>query len=170
EPSLPDTVSDIRVMGGAAMTLGNTTPMAEANFHNDPVAAKRVVASASPKLASLDALDYATVLSDLIDEYRESEPPLDTVGAWMDYPEEVRQYGATDDPIIHDAAVVADVLDGVLSYETYYLDVDTSQGPSRGAVVCDKYGVYDEEPNAEVSVEIDVEGFRRTLRRTLESL
>jgi inosine-uridine nucleoside N-ribohydrolase len=167
EPTLPDLVGDIHVMGGAATTAGNTTPAAEANFHNDPVAARRVVASATPRLVGLDALGHATVPASLVEEYR-ADPRLSAVGAWLDYPAEVRAFGPTDDPIIHDAAVVADLLGEVLTVESYHCEVDTSSGPSRGALVCDVHGVTGEEPNAEVAVEIDTEAFRQLLRSTLE--
>ncbi len=41
----PEMVDGIYLMGGAATVAGNKTPMAEANFHNDPVAASRVIQS-----------------------------------------------------------------------------------------------------------------------------
>jgi inosine-uridine nucleoside N-ribohydrolase len=106
----------------------------------------------------------------LVEEYRRSEPPLEAAGAWMDYPDEVLEYGNADEPIVHDAAVMADIIDGVLEYESYHVDVDTSQGRSRRALVPDRYGVRDEEPNAEVSVSIDTEGFRKTVRDAVGSL
>jgi len=170
DPALPDRVGEIYLMGGAAMTVGNATPMAEANFANDPVAARRVVSTASPRMAGLDATNDATVPMDLVEEYRGSAPPLDAIGAWLDYPPEVRAFGDTADPAIHDAAVLAHILDGVLSFEPYYLDVDTTEGPSRGAVICDKYGVLEREPNGEVAVAVDTAGFRTSVRRTVESL
>ena len=169
EPSLSKEIDELHLMGGAAMTVGNITPAAEANFYKDPVAAKRVVGSTEPRIATLDALDDATVSSILVEEFKNSQPPLDAVGAWMDYPEEILEYGNTDDPIVHDAAVVADIIDGVLEYESYHIDVDTSQGQSRGALLADRYGVRDEEPNAEVAVSIDTEGFRKSVRDAVES-
>jgi len=170
EPSLPEMVADIYLMGGAAMTVGNATPMAEANFHNDPVAARRVVAAAEPRMVGLDATDDATVPLSLVEEYSRAEPPLYTVGAWLDYPAEVRQFGDTEHPAVHDAAVLAHLLEGVLTFEPYHLEVDTTEGPCRGAVVCDKYGVLETEPNADVAVDVDTAAFRRVLRETVETL
>jgi inosine-uridine nucleoside N-ribohydrolase len=166
EPALPGLVAGIHVMGGAAATLGNTTPMAEANFHNDPVAARRVVASATPRLVGLDALGHATVPASLVEEYR-ADPSLSAIGAWLDYPPEVREFGPTDEPIIHDAAVVADLLGDVLTVDSYHCEVDTSAGPSRGALVCDRHGVTGQQPNAEVATEIDTGAFRQILCSTL---
>jgi inosine-uridine nucleoside N-ribohydrolase len=42
DPSLPERVKRLIVMGGAALIPGNVTPAAEANFHNDPEAADAV--------------------------------------------------------------------------------------------------------------------------------
>ncbi len=169
-PDLSDTVDEVHVMGGAALAAGNATPAAEANFRNDPVAARRVVADADPFVAGLDACNRATVTQALIDEFRDRRRPLPQVADWMDYPEFVRATGPTDEPIIHDAAVVADLLADVLTYESHPMAVDTSAGPSRGALVADVNRVGDADPNARVAVDVDTERFRATLRETVERL
>lgn len=170
DPSIPDRAGDIYLMGGAAMTTGNTTPMAEANVHNDPVAAKKVLTTARPHMVGLDATNHATIPPDIIEEYLTSPAPLDTIGSWLNYPPRVREFGPGEGPAIHDAAVVAHLLDDVLTFESYFVDVDTTAGPCRGAVVCDRYGVLEEEPNVDVAVDIDTDGFRSALRRSVESL
>ncbi|WP_254533123.1 nucleoside hydrolase [Natrinema gelatinilyticum] len=171
EPSLPDMVANIYLMGGAAMTTGNVTPMAEANFRNDAVAARRVVRGTRPKMVGLDATHDATVPLSRIDEYKRATQPLKTVGAWLEYPEEVRKFGGGEEPAVHDAAVVAHLIDdSVLEFEPYHLDVDTTMGPSRGAVVCDRWAVTGNEPNADVAVAADTERFRSVLVETFERL
>lgn len=171
EPSLPDLVDDIYLMGGAALVSGNKTPMAEANFHNDPVAARRVVESARPRMVGLDATHSATIPLDVIAEYADRGYPYEAVSAWLDYPEEIRAFGDGMDPAIHDAAVVAHVIDSdVLTFERYYLDVDTTNGPCRGAVVCDEHGVTENEPNAEVAVAADTERFRAVFEESIDAL
>ncbi|MFC5973614.1 nucleoside hydrolase [Halomarina salina] len=170
EPDLPSLVDDIYLMGGSASGIGNKTATAEANFHNDAVAAKRVVRSARPRMVGLDATNRATVPLDDLDELLSSPPPLDAFGAWLDYPEEVRQFGEGSDPAVHDAAVVAHVLDDVLAFEPAHLDVEVGEGPFHGAVACDRRDEVGKEPNAEVAVDIDVEGFRALVDRTIERL
>jgi hypothetical protein len=54
------------------------------------------------------------------------------VGEWLEYPEEIVEMSAADGPAIHDAAVVADIAADVLSYEEYYVDVDSSGGLPTG--------------------------------------
>lgn len=169
DPSIPEVVDELYLMGGAAMTAGNATPVAEANFHNDPAAASRVLQSGSPKMVGLDVTNSATVAPDYPDRLAESSPAGRTVASWFDYPEEVLAF--TDDsegPAIHDAAVVADLAGNVLDFESYHAEVDTTGGPSHGAVVCDRYGVTGETPNVAVATDIDRAAFRDELEAGVE--
>jgi inosine-uridine nucleoside N-ribohydrolase len=163
EPDLPEMVGDVYLMGGSAFAGGNATPAAEANFHNDPAAAERVLQDAAPRMVGLDVTNEATVPADVVAEYRAADGVRGVVGDWLDYPESVTATtgGA---PAIHDAAVVADIADpGVLTFESYPAEVDVTGGPSHGAVVADRHGVTDADPNCEVAVDIDVERFRELL-------
>jgi len=172
EPDLPDLVDDIYLMGGAALSAGNATPMAEANFHNDAIAARRVVQSAEPKLVGLEATYQATLPYDWTETYADAGQPRSAIGAWLDFPMDVRELSATGgDPAIHDAAPVAHCIDAdVLTFEPYYLDVDTTGGPSHGTVICDERRNTDNEPNAEVAVSTDTERFRSVVENAFERL
>jgi len=167
EPELPDLVGEIYQMGGAAMTTGNTTPMAEFNFYNDPASASRVVQNATPRMVGLDATDSASVPITTTEEFQNAGDPLATIGAWLDYPDEI-----TDDDVvkIHDAAVGVDIVENVLSFEDHYVEIDTSGGPSHGAVICDERDVIDEPANVRIAVSIDTDRFREVLLETLWSL
>ena len=167
EPDLPDLVGEIYQMGGAAMTAGNTTPMAEFNFYNDPAAASRVAQCAFPRMVGLDATDSASIPASTIEEFRNAGDPLAAVGAWLDYPDEIVRDGSIN---IHDAAVGVDIVENVLTFEDYYVEIDTSGGPSHGAVICDERGVLDEPANVRVAVDIDTERFRDVLLEALWSL
>jgi inosine-uridine nucleoside N-ribohydrolase len=170
EPELPELVNSIYLMGGAAYTSGNATPMAEANFHNDPHAVSRVMQDGSPRMVGLDVTDRATIPTERIETYREDGGVLGTVGAWLDYPDEVVDFTDGDRPAIHDAAVVADLInDDVLTFESYYTQIDTTGGPSHGAVVADRHDVIETPANAEIAVEIDVDRYRELLYAGIES-
>jgi len=169
EPALPESVEDIYVMGGSVRAGGNATPMAEANFRNDPAAARRVVQDGRIELVGLDVTTRAIVPESVVDEYVGAPGGRGIVGAWLDYPEAIVAMSAADGPAIHDAAVVADIVADVLSYEEYYLDVDTSGGLADGAVACDKHGVTGNSPNASVAVDIDAARFRELVVDALES-
>lgn len=171
EPDLPELVDGIYLMGGAATVAGNKTPMAEANFYNDPVAASRVIQSGGSHMVGLDATRDATVSLDVIEEYSDLNKPYDIIGPWLDYPDEIKQFSGGMDPAIHDAAVVAQLIDSeVLSFESYYLNVETTDGLCRGAVVCDELRVTENEPNGEVAVAADTEQFRVVFEAAINGL
>ncbi|QLC34758.1 nucleoside hydrolase (plasmid) [Halarchaeum sp. CBA1220] len=168
EPDLPEIVGEIYVMGGAALAGGNVTPVAEANFHNDPAAASRVVQDAHAKMVGLDVTDRASIPFEDIEEYEERGGAFDVVAEWLRYPTETLDVGE-EGPAIHDAAVVADLIDpDVLDFEEYYCEIDTTGGPSHGSVICDQHDIYGEEPNTHVAVDIDVERYRETVEAGLE--
>jgi inosine-uridine nucleoside N-ribohydrolase len=169
EPALPDLVDDIYLMGGSAFEVGNVTPAAEANVHNDPVAAERVFQAAEPKMVGLDATNDATVPHEDARAYREQGGVAGVIGDWLDYPDEVDGM-IEGGVVVHDAAVIADIIDpSVLGFERLHAEVDTTDGPSRGSVVADRYGVTGAEPNCEVAVDIDVERFREILLSTVDA-
>ena len=169
DPALPDRVDSLYLMGGAAMTVGNATPAAEANFHNDPDAASRVLQDGTPKMVGLDVTNHATVAPDYPDRLAARSQAGRTVSAWFDYPDEITSFTPdSEGPAIHDAAVVADLADDVLTFEQYHAAVDTTGGPSHGAVVCDKHDVTDSVANVAVATEIDVGRFREALERGVD--
>jgi inosine-uridine nucleoside N-ribohydrolase len=169
DPELPERIGSLILMGGAAMTPGNATPVAEANFHNDPAAASRVLQDGKPKMVGLDVTNAATVATDYGERLAERPPPGRTLATWFDYPPEIMSLtGESEGPAIHDAVVVADLVDDVLSYERFHATVDTSGGPSHGSVVCDVNGVTGEAENVAVATEIDVTSYRRTLEAGID--
>lgn len=168
EPALPEMVAEIYLMGGAAFQSGNVTPVAEANFYNDPAAASRVIQDARPKMVGLDVTNGASPSAETVATYAERDGPAGVVADWIGYPEAARGVGQ-DPNAVHDAVVAADLVDpGVVSFEEYFCEVDTTGGPSHGSVVCDRYGVTDTEPNASVAVDMDVERYRSVFRSGIE--
>jgi inosine-uridine nucleoside N-ribohydrolase len=168
EPTLPEMVDDIYLMGGTAFERGNVTPVAEANFHNDPAAASRVIQDADAKMVGLDVTNGASPAPETIDTYDDRGGGFGVVADWIGYPEAAQGVGQ-DELAVHDAAVAADLIDpGVLTFEEYFCEVDTTGGPSHGAVVCDQYGVRDADPNTAVAVDMDLERFRSIFRSGIE--
>ncbi|GAA0306330.1 nucleoside hydrolase [Halarchaeum salinum] len=169
EPTLPEIVDDIYVMGGAALAGGNVTPVAEANFHNDPAAASRVVQDAHPRMVGLDVTNDATIPFERIESYEERGGVFETIAAWLRYPADAIDVDETG-PSIHDAAVLADLVDpDTLDFADYYCEIDTSGGPSHGSVVCDQHGVYDEAPNTAVALDIDDARYREVVDEGLSA-
>jgi inosine-uridine nucleoside N-ribohydrolase len=172
EPALPDLLSDLYVMGGAAMTGGNVTPMAEYNFYHDPEAARRVVRDGEPRLVGLDVTDRARLRGETLRDLAAGPDPLRTVAGWLAYtdPADVADaLDAGDPPGTHDATVGVELLGGVLEFERHHATVETC-GSCRGTLVVDDRGVTGGDPNVDVAVDIDVPAFRETLLSGLRRL
>jgi len=159
-PDLQDRIGEIVVMGGS-LGLGNTTASAEFNIWADPEAAAIVFESGLPlRMAGLDVTHQALML-----------PPdvaaLDALGtrAGRVFADLMRffaihhrdRYG-WDGPPVHDAVAVAWLLDrSLVGSERLRVDVDTSDGPSRGRTIADPEGLTGRPPNVEVGLSIDRE-------------
>lgn len=168
DPDLADRVGDVALMGGAVRTTGNRTPLAEANFYSDPVAARRVLWDTEPTVAGLNVTHRAQVPPSVVDG---DSAIAETVRIWLDYyPEQVRESIGLDYSAQHDALVVADLFADLLDYETAPTDVVVSDGKARGAVMFDEYGVTDSARTAQVAVDIDADRFRTVLGDRLSRL
>ncbi|GAA0348444.1 nucleoside hydrolase [Bacillus carboniphilus] len=69
-PNLISSVKDIYVMGGAFLSPGNVTPVAEANIYSDPIAAN-IVINRSPiplHIVPLDVTDYALLTPEMANQ------------------------------------------------------------------------------------------------------
>jgi inosine-uridine nucleoside N-ribohydrolase len=168
DPDLPEFLDQVLIMGGAVAHAGNRTPAAEANLHADPDAANRVLQSTDPTFVSLDVTSRAILQPDQLGL---SETARDeTVREWLTYyPEEVRKRFDYDGTPVHDAAVIAQLTDSVLTTEEYYLQIKTDNGLSRGALIADKFDVAGEPANASLATNIDEQRFCDALAGAIES-
>lgn len=167
EPDLPELLDEVLVMGGAVYAPGNRTPAAEANLHADPDAASRVLQSLDPTFVGLGVTIRATLDPATLDL---SGRRGGVVEEWLNYyPEAVRERYGIDHSPIHDAAVIAQLTDDVLTLEDRALEIDTREGPCRGALVADEYGVTEAPENGRVAAGLDVERFREALRGAIEA-
>jgi purine nucleosidase len=168
EPDLPEYLDEVFVMGGAVRAPGNRTPAAEANLHADPDAASRVLQSLSPTFVGLGVTMQATIDPHTLNL---SGPRGEIVEQWLEYyPDRIKKRYEIDHSPIHDAAVITGLTDGVLTTEERALAIDTSEGPCRGALVADEYGVTEEPENGRVATDIDVERFRAAMREAIEAV
>lgn len=168
EPDLPELLDEVLVMGGAVYAPGNRTPAAEANLHADPDAASRVLQSLDPTFVGLGVTIRATLDPATLDL---SGSRGEVIEEWLTYyPEEVKERYGIDHSPIHDAAVIAALTDGVLSTEERALEIDTREGPCRGALVADEYGVTEVPENGHVATDIDVERFREAMSEAIEAV
>lgn len=172
EPDLPEMVDDIYLMGGTTRASGNITPAAEFNFYADPAAASRVVQDAHPKVVGLDVTERTRIDGDELRDLADSSDPLPQIAGWLGYadPAEIRAGKVDESLALHDPTVVVHLVEDVLTFEPYPMKVDTSGGPSRGALLCDRRRVTGAEPNALLATDIDPEAFRRALFDVLEAV
>jgi purine nucleosidase len=165
EPRLPSLLRTVTVMGGAANAPGNRTPVAEANIWHDPEAAAAVAAATWD--LTLVPLDVAmTVL--LTEAHRQqltaagtpaSQRAADITDLYFDYFQ--RSFGQRCSPM-HDVLALAFAIGDLVPRlaPRVALDVDTSDGPSRGQTICDtraRYRGYDGEPSGATRVLLDVD-------------
>lgn len=160
DPTLPERVRDVTVMGGAALHPGNVTPVAEANIAKDPEAAAEALAAdwdvtlvpldvtmadvfeESDRKALLEAgTALAPWLGEVLDLYFGFH--VDTFG---------RRCSALHDPLA--AAIATGGVTPTLAPRVPVV-VDATDGPGRGQTVCDlrgRYAGYPDVPGARTRV------------------
>lgn len=163
----------IVIMGGAGFGGGNVTAAAEFNIWQDGEAA-RIVLEAGLKnviLVGWDAcLGDCMLNEEEIGRLRESGSlgrfAVDANRVLMELN---RQRFGQDCLDMADPAAMAAALypDCIREQGRYYCQVDTSCGPSYGAVLIDRYGFSGKEPNATVCSRLWADRYKEYLFRTL---
>lgn len=147
-PGLTDRIADVVIMGGAADAPGNQSPAAEANIIHDPEAAQAVITAAwETTLVPLDV----TMREILTEAHRDAliatgKPIPAFVAAATEFYMRgygMESYGTFSSPC-HDA-LAAGVLTGEVvpvSAPVIPVEVDVTDGPSRGRTICDTRTKY----------------------------
>jgi purine nucleosidase len=161
-PDLIDRIEEIVVMGGS-MGAGNVTPFAEFNIWVDPEAADVVFTSGVPvTLCGLDVTHQALATEEVFERLAAVGSPLaatmvDLLGFFRD---RYRERWPLAAPPVHDPVAVARVLDpSLVRCVDAHVAIELRGTHTRGATVCDRYGVLGREPNAQVAVELDFARF-----------
>jgi purine nucleosidase len=147
DPELAGLVHSVTVMGGAALEPGNTSAVAEANFANDPEAARVVVETAWPvTLVPLDVtMQNMFEEADLVALAESETPFLVAISQMLDlyydfYTTVVgRRSSALHDPL---ATAIADGSIAPVVAPWVTATVDDTQGPGRGQLIADLRGKY----------------------------
>lgn len=164
EPDLPSLVAGVSIMGGTAMSPGNVSPVAEANIWHDPEAAAAVFAAAWPiTMAGLDV----TMKVHITPERRAALAAGGPAAQYMSqilgfYGDFCAQTFGTWTATMHDTIAVAAAAGTLRINSAPVIDIviDTSDGPSRGATLCDLRGLYSGNPS--------IPGARHTLLLDIE--
>lgn len=171
DPSLPQRIDRLVVMGGAVTAHGNITPAAEFNFYFDPESA-HIVLQAFPQL---DLSDWEATL-------RHGLPHAD-VDQWLAAPVArarfyaqisayTRRWSAdTRGTFWHsaDALAMAWALqpDGARRVESRPTSMDIGNGPGRGASVVDWNRQTGASDNARILLDYDQSRFQRLISEAL---
>jgi inosine-uridine nucleoside N-ribohydrolase len=160
------------IMGGA-IAEGNVTPAAEFNIWADPEAARRVFASGlDVTMIGLDVTHRALVTDADAERLRGAGRVGRAVAGLLGFYSAFhdRVYGFGGSPI-HDAVAVAQVIrPALLETPRLNVEIETESELCRGRTVVDLWRRTGREPNANVAVGIDADGFLDLLLGRLESL
>jgi purine nucleosidase len=170
EPNLPSLLDELVIMGGAAFTRGNVSPLAEANFYSDPEAAHKVVTDADATVVSLDVTLQATLPSEWIKSLDVDNKISQTVHQWLDYydPESLKKYDI-ETAAMHDALAIAGIINKELFAVEYYdMMVGNSSEIDRGVLVCESHSPETDSSGGAVVVEADIDQFRELVIQTVE--
>ena len=161
-PGLAERIREIVLMGGSTH-VGNVEPLAEFNIHVDPEAADVVFSSGLPvTMCGLNVTHQALATDEVLDRLRRLGTPLaDTVVLLLGYfRDRYRDIWGLPAPPVHDPVAVARVIDPELvRCEEAHVAVELHGTHTRGATVCDRFGVRGFTPNALVAMELDADGF-----------
>lgn len=173
DPSLVKKVKSFYFMGGTNQYLGNVTPAAEFNFWVDPDAAKIVLDSGlKPTMVGWEiCMRYGLVPGKELEEIKkintkESEFFIAVNRQVRKFMKKERGIDAISCP---DSITMAIVLDKKVAkrVEKRYVQVDNSDGISRGASYIDEYNVLHKKPNATVVYEASEQRFKEILYKLL---
>ena len=161
-PELAERVREIVLMGGST-DAGNIQPLAEFNIHVDPEAADVVFSSGLPvTMCGLNVTHQAVATEAVLERLRKLGTPLaDTVVQLLGFfRDRYRDIWGLPAPPVHDPVAVARVIDPELvRCEEAHVAVELHGTHTRGATVCDRFGVTGRTPNAGVAVELNAPAF-----------
>jgi purine nucleosidase len=165
EPRIVEQVRELIIMGGAATVPGNVTPLADANFYNDPEAASIVVAAGYRlALVGLDVTLQAIIEPEQVDLLRDRGG---LVGGFIHAISShygahyARRTGRIGFPMHDSAAVLYAVDPTYFATERWYIEIETTSPRAAGMVMTDRRGRWGQAPNAAVCTGIDAERFLR---------
>ncbi len=172
-PDLPRYVRRLVMMGGAVNAVGNVSPVAEANVHNDPEAARLVFnAGWEITMAGLDV----TMQVHMDDEYLGGLRALGNHAGQFVW-DITRFYIAAyhrfgyENMVVHDScALMAIIRPEFFTSQFAYVDVETSGELTRGQTIGDWRRQYGHEPQTHVLTGVDDVAFKQLYYERIATL
>lgn len=181
DPSLPEKVKELVVMGGTIDTPGNVTPLAEANFINDPHAADVVCAHDWPlSIIGLDVTLKVALSDQNLAQLRDDAGTIgrfiwDSSRYYIDFYASTSEYGGKRQCAMHDASALVYLVER----EAFEL----LSGPARvvadgiavGALVLDRFdrtsaklfAHWHDRPRISAAIDVDSERVRDCFLSTI---
>ncbi|MFM2484285.1 nucleoside hydrolase [Celerinatantimonas yamalensis] len=179
DPQIADLVDEVILMGGAAQTFGNMSPVAEANIFNDPHAADQVfTAPWKVTMIGLDVTHQVLLTNTRLMRIQQNNPKIGdflyrSAQFYIDF---YRNLHGVDGCYFHDASTIAYALDpSLFKVEPAAIRVACEGIASGQTIVCPK-GMsfpephWDNLPLVDVCMQVDSERmldlFEQTLSQT----
>jgi purine nucleosidase len=163
QPSIAKKVKRIVSMGGAIHYPGNATPQSEYNVFCDPEAFDIVLnAGIDFTLVPLDVTYKCLLTNDHIEQITLARPAIKEFikESTRFYIEFHAQYQGIEGCAVNDPLAAAILIDpSLVKNHDYFLSVDLLSANSKAKTIADHYGALKKQPNAHVSMEVDVPRF-----------
>ena len=161
-PEVTPRIHEVVLMGGSA-DVGNVEPLAEFNILVDPEAADVVFASGLPlTMCGLNVTHQALATDAVLNRLRALETPLAELVVRLlgFFGDRYRDIWGLPAPPVHDPVAVARVIDpGLVRCEDANVAIELHGTHTRGATVCDRFGVRGRAPYSMVAMDVDTAGF-----------
>ena len=174
DPSIKPKIKEIVFMGGAAMCLGNITPIAEFNIYVDPHAAN-IVLNSDIKIVmfGLDVTHKVNVNDRIINDIRSNLNKSSLLFAELMnfYSKTHRKVFEIDESPLHDPCVIGYLIDeNIFSGKFVNVQVEEDSLLTRGKTVTDWLNVTKRKPNCHVMIDANSDKFFSILKKELKKL
>ena len=170
DPDIIDNIGTIYIMGGG-LYIGNRTPLAEANFYDDPEAAEIVLTSGARCLiCPIEACEEAvTYTPEDLEEIKNTDNAIadfiyDELHGYIDRCN-ILFKNNIDNCCVYDFAAVAPLIDEsvIADKRNEVVHVDISGGMADGQMVVDRRGMFEKKNPVQVIYHMDKEKVHRIL-------
>lgn len=174
DPTIKSKIKEIVFMGGAAMCLGNITPVAEFNIYVDPHAANIVLNSGvKTVMFGLDVTHKVNVNDIIINDIKSNQNQSSILFADLMnfYSKTHRKVFEIDESPLHDPCVIGYLIDeSIFSGKLVNVRVEEDSILTRGNTVADWVNVTSNKSNCHVMVEANSDKFFSILKTELKKL
>ncbi|QIW23827.1 nucleoside hydrolase [Sulfolobus sp. S-194] len=175
-PKIVENIKHVYIMGGTIYGRGNITPIAEYNFWVDPDAAKIVlhagfnITMVPWEVAVMNAIDESTWNYINKMKTKLSNFYVKIYSHYREFSMKKQRMRGNPHPDVITTAIAID-RSIIKKANMEYVDIETNEGLSRGAVIIDYadpgHVMGNNKPNAEIVYEIDYEKFTKILINAL---